>query len=87
MTDIPFASTPQTEAEFEAALAQIFAEIQRLNEQMRRDQADIDCLRAEATAYKAESQRLKAEGERLDADIRARLADLHTALDRLAGAA
>jgi cell division protein FtsB len=61
--------------------------MQSLNEQMQRDQADIERLRAESLIYKAESQRLKQESELLNADNRARLTRLGTMLDRLAGAA
>jgi cell division protein FtsB len=39
----------------------MFAEISRLNEQMRQDQADMDRLKIETDALKAETLRLKSE--------------------------
>jgi hypothetical protein len=78
MSDITFARTPQTEAECEKALAQILADIRRLNEEMRQDDLEIDRNRAE-------SQRLKEEGARLDADFRARWDALNATLDRITG--
>lgn len=86
MSDVLFSSMPQTDAECETVFNQMLAEIQRLNEQMCQDQADIDRLRFESAAFKAESQKLKMEGERLNRDIRERLSSLHASLDRLAGA-
>ena len=45
---------PQTEAESQVIISQLFAEMNRLNALMRQDQTEIDCL-------KRETQRLKAE--------------------------
>ena len=87
MSDIPFPSNPQTETEYETTLDQMLIEIQRLNEQMQQDQADIDRLRAESAFYKAESQRLKAEGKQMGEEARVRLARLHASLDQLVGVA
>lgn len=61
MTDILTRGAPQSDAEIEAELTQIFAELETLNERMRRDQADIVRLKNETDAYKAESARLKEE--------------------------
>jgi hypothetical protein len=86
MSDVLTQATLHTDAEYEATLAQIFSEMQSLNEQMQSDQADIERLRAEAMIYKAESQRLKEEGRLLHADNQTRLSRLGVMLDRLAGA-
>lgn len=55
---------PQTEAESQAIIAQLFAEMRRLNERMREDQAEIDRLKSETQFLKAETRatldRLKA---------------------------
>lgn len=85
MTDILTQPTPQTDAEYEATLAQLLIEMHSLNEQIQRDQVDIYRLRAESATYKAASQRLKTEGELLNADNQARLSNLHTQLDGFAG--
>ena len=85
MSDMTFALTPQTEAEYETAFSEIFAGIQQMNEEMKQDQIEIDRFKAESAIYKAQSQQLKAEGERLSADIWARLNRLHAALDRISG--
>lgn len=45
---------PQTEAESQAVISQLFAEMHRLNEIMRQDQVEIDRI-------KVETQRLKVE--------------------------
>lgn len=52
---------PRTAAEYKAVIAQLLAEMHRLNEQMRQDQTDIDRLKVETNVLKAETQRLKAE--------------------------
>jgi len=54
--DSTFALTmePQTEAETQTTIAQLFAEMHRMNETMQRDQIEID-------RNKLETQRLKAE--------------------------
>ena len=44
----------KTPADYEAAIEQCLAEMQRLHEQMERDQEDIDRLRAETKALLAE---------------------------------
>jgi hypothetical protein len=43
----------KTPADYEAAIDQCLAEMQRLHEQMERDQEDIDRLRAETKALLA----------------------------------
>ena len=53
--------TPETAADFEAAVEECLVEIRRLNEQMQGDRNDIEKLKTETLALKAESQRLKAE--------------------------
>jgi len=78
MSDMTVAVSPQTEAECEKALTQILADIQRLNDEMKQDDVEID-------RFKAESQRLKEEGKRLDADFHARWDSLNATLDRIAG--
>ena len=85
MSDMTFALSPQTEAEYEKVFSQIMADIERLNAESRQDQIEIDRFKAESALYKAQSQQLKAEGAQLDADIRARLDGLHAALDRMTG--
>ena len=44
----------KTRADYKAAIEQCLAEMQRLHEQMDRDQEDIDRLRSEAQALLAE---------------------------------
>jgi hypothetical protein len=44
----------ETPADYEAAIEQCLAEMQRLHEQIVRDQEDIDRLRAETKALLAE---------------------------------
>jgi peptidoglycan hydrolase CwlO-like protein len=51
---------PRTAAEYEAAIEQMLTEMQRLNQQMQKDQADIDRLSAEIAALKAETRVLLA---------------------------
>jgi seryl-tRNA synthetase len=46
----------KTRADYKAAIAQCLAEMQRLHEQMARDQEDIDRLRAETKALLAALQ-------------------------------
>lgn len=72
MSDILSKPARQTPAEQEATLNQIFAEMQRLNEQMQQDQADIDRIKVEtgelkaiAMRYMAEAEHWQAESERL----------------------
>lgn len=52
---------PRTKAEAKAILAQLFAEMDRLDEQMRQDGTEIERLKLETAALKAEAQRLKNE--------------------------
>jgi len=52
---------PQTAAEYEAALAEMFAEMDRLDQQREKDRAEIERLRTETEAIQARTQRLKAE--------------------------
>ncbi len=52
---------PKTTADYRTVVAEMFAEISRLNEQMRQDQADMDRLKIETDALKAETLRLKSE--------------------------
>ena len=68
---------PQTWAECKAETDRLFAEIDKLNEQMRRDQVEIDRL-------KAEFRVLQQEGIRIDADGAERMRRAHAALDRFA---
>ena len=88
MTDILTQPTP-SESEYEAAFNQMFAEMRDLNEQMRRDQADIDRLKfetdaykVEAAGYKTEAERLKSEGDILTGEIRATLERLEEMVKR-----
>ena len=50
-------------AESEATLAELLAEMQALNEQMKKDQVDIDRLKAETEALKSALLELPAEGK------------------------
>lgn len=74
----PF-SEPGTDAEYEAAIEQMLAEMKRLNQQIQDDQAEIDRLKVETATMKEETKRLKAEGFQIHSDIR-------TTLDRLKAA-
>lgn len=47
---------PQTEAESQAIIAQLFAEMYRLNEKMRQDQIEIERLKSETQYLKAETR-------------------------------
>jgi hypothetical protein len=60
MNDILTQPTPQTEAEYEAAFAQLLSEMQRIREQMDSDQADIERLKAERYSLKAETRAMLA---------------------------
>ncbi len=53
-------SAPQTDAEYQAALEQMLAESRRLSERARRDQDDIERLRANAAPLRAEIRALLA---------------------------
>jgi hypothetical protein len=53
--------TPETAADYEAAIEGCLVEIRRLNEQMRNDRDEIERLKTETLALKAENQRLKTE--------------------------
>jgi hypothetical protein len=55
MSDIPF-DNPQTAAEQEAAIAWMLSEMQHMNEQIRRKQANIDRLKAESLALRNETE-------------------------------
>ena len=46
----------KTRAGYKAAIEQCLTEMQRLHEQMERDQEDIDCLRVETKALLAALQ-------------------------------
>ena len=68
MDDIISQRAPRNAAEYEAAISQLLTEMHRLNEFMRRDQAEIDRLKAETSALKAETERIKRRtNARLDA--------------------
>ena len=56
--DLTF-SEPRTESESGAFVEQMLAEMERLNQRMRGDQAEIDRLKAEAKRIKAESDVLR----------------------------
>lgn len=83
MTDILTQPTPQTESEYEAAFNQMFAEMHSLNEQMRRDQVDIDRLKLEADAYKVEAARHKTEAEQLKSEGDILTVEIRATLERL----
>ena len=51
----------KSNADYKIAVAEMFAEITRLNEQMHHDEADITRLKIETEALKAETLRLKSE--------------------------
>jgi cytochrome c556 len=51
---------PRTTAEYKAAIAEMLAEMARLNEQMRRDQARIERSRKEAATLRDETRALLA---------------------------
>jgi hypothetical protein len=51
---------PRTAAEYRTAIAEMLAEMERLNEQMKSDQAVIDRLQAEAAVIKTETRALLA---------------------------
>jgi hypothetical protein len=52
--------TPKTVAEYKVAIAGLLAEMARLNDQMRLDQAEIDRLRQETAVLKDETRALLA---------------------------
>jgi hypothetical protein len=53
--------TPQTAAEYEAAIETLLAEMRRLNQRMRDDQAVIDRLKAEAETLKRQTRAMLAD--------------------------
>ncbi len=58
---------PQTAADYEAELEEMWMEIERLNALIKSDQADIDRLKAESDAIRAETEIIKARTQaRLD---------------------
>lgn len=57
----PPRASMETPADYEAALDWYLAEMQRLHEKMRRDQAEIDRLTVETAALKEDGERLRAE--------------------------
>ncbi len=83
MTDILTQPTPRSEAEMEEFLDQLLAEMQRLNEQMQRDQGDIDRLKAETEIYKVCSAEYKLEADKLQAEGMLLDTQNRSALDRL----
>ncbi len=52
---------PHTTAEYEAEFERIMAEADSINEQMRRDRADIERLKQETQAIAKDTVRLKNE--------------------------
>ncbi len=52
--------TPRTAAEYKTAIQEMLAEMERLNEQMKRDQAVIDRLKIKAAVIKKETRALLA---------------------------
>jgi hypothetical protein len=59
---------PRTEDEYRAAIEWLLAEMQRINQQMKDDQDDIERLQAETRKIKAETDMIKARTQaRLDA--------------------
>ncbi len=52
---------PQTDAEYEAEFERIMAEANSINEQMRRDRADIERLKQETQAFVKDTARMKNE--------------------------
>ena len=51
---------PETAAEYKEAIEELLGEMQRLNEQMRHDQAVIERLKAETALIKTETRALLA---------------------------
>ncbi len=51
----------KTASDYQTVVAEMFAEIDRLNEQTLRDQVEIDRLKIETDALKPETLRLKSE--------------------------
>lgn len=58
-------SVAELSADDKAQLAEMFADMHRLNEQMARDQAEIEKLREETKAIKRESNRLAGETQEI----------------------
>ena len=53
-------TAPQAASDYEASFNQLMAEMERLNEQMRSDRADIERLKAETQMLKAETRAVLA---------------------------
>ena len=51
-------ATTRDQTDYEALVEQLLVEINRLNEQMQSDRADIACLKQETSALKAETRAL-----------------------------
>ena len=59
MTDIASAQpAPQTSAEYEAAFERLMAEVESINENMRRDRTEIERLKAETKIIRDETRTL-----------------------------
>jgi septation ring formation regulator EzrA len=84
MSDI--ASPPEEltmPAEYETLFTQMLEEIHTLNEKMRRDQIEIDRLKAESDAYREKAKRLESEHEQLQTNTRAALDRARVAYEQL----
>ena len=87
MADMTFPTVePQTEAENEAALTQIAAELGRLNQIMRSDDIEIARLKAETQLLKEETERHKMKFAQIKAATKELDAEISAALKRLKGA-
>jgi len=69
MSDLTVAQLrPRTDAEYQVAIDDLFAEVDRIQAKMSQDQADIQRLKVETQILKAESDLIKARTqERLEA--------------------
>jgi predicted nucleic acid-binding Zn-ribbon protein len=64
MADLTVPSlVPRTEAEYEAAVAEMIAEMQRINMRIRQEQTEIERLQRESQQLKAETNAIKTRTE------------------------
>ena len=74
MIDIASAqSAPQTVAEYEAAFERLMAEVESINEHMRRDRIEIERLKVETKSLAEEAAKLKGDTRSLLAGMGAKV--------------
>ena len=75
---LTFTQEPASDVDYETAVAQMFAEMQRLNQQIQDDHQAIAQITEDTRTLKIEAGRLQAEGQALQAETRLLLDRLRT---------